>query len=230
MKMSQMPRITLDVALRNKIQIVVALFENLRCRKKNDEIWRLYEILKKEYREKYSTPSAALTILQPARKLYKAFGIEPTKTRPSSEALFRRVIRGKGVYQINSIVDCANYCSLKFLLPIGLYDADKVQGDILLSIGNERAGYEGIGKEWVNVEKRIALYDQQGPFGNPSSDSARTKITEITHRVIWVIFAPGDYPETRLRENTRIAIQLMTQFHAGGKATLLPVELSKPAE
>lgn len=230
MKMNSAPRITLDASLLNKIQIEAAFFENLRCREKNDAIWRLFEVLEKEYREKYPTPAAALTVLQPARKLYRAFGIEPTKIRPSSEALFRRVIRGKGLYRINSIVDCANYCSLKFLLPIGLYDADKVQGDICLSLGSEGAGYVGIGKEWVNVENRIALYDEIGPFGNPSSDSARTKIAENTRRVLLMLFAPHDYPGGRLRQNLVIAVKLMTQFHPGGLAVHLPAATIEPGE
>ena len=114
---------------------------------------------------------------QPARKLYRAIGVDPTRTRPSSEALQRRVQKGQPFPRVNALVDGINFCSLTLMLPFGGYDASAIDGDIALRLGADGEGYEGIGKPWVNVGGRYTLADTQGPFGNPTSDSFRTRIT-----------------------------------------------------
>ena len=69
------------------------------------------------------------------RTMYKRIGLDPTKTRPSSEALLRRVRKGDPLPRINSLVDVCNWCSVEFQLPYGLYDAAHVEGDITLRLG-----------------------------------------------------------------------------------------------
>jgi DNA/RNA-binding domain of Phe-tRNA-synthetase-like protein len=122
--------------------------------------------------------------------MYRRFGLDPTKTRPSSEALLRRVRRGEGLPRINSVVDVCNWCSLETQLPFGLYDVDRIEGDVVLRLGAAGEGYEGIRKDRVNVAGRLTLADERGPFGNPTSDSARTMVTLETRRALFVIFAP----------------------------------------
>jgi DNA/RNA-binding domain of Phe-tRNA-synthetase-like protein len=80
------------------------------------------------------------------RTMYKRVGIDPTKTRPSSEALLRRVRKGDPLPRINSMVDICNWCSFEFQLPYGLYDAAKIQGDVTLRIGREGESYPGMRK------------------------------------------------------------------------------------
>src|SRR5437762_2245954 len=126
------------------------------------------------------------------RTMYKRVGIDPTKTRPSSEALLRRVRKGDTLPRINSIVDVCNWCSFEFQLPYGLYDAAHIEGDVTLRIGREGESYPGIRKDDVNVGGRIALVDTAGPFGNPTSDSARTMVTTETKRALLVVFAPRE--------------------------------------
>ena len=124
------------------------------------------------------------------RSLYRRFGIDPTKTRPSSEALLRRARRGQPWPAINSLVDVCNACSLAAQLPFGLYDADRIAGDIVLRRGLPDEEYEGIRKAMVHLAGRPALFDNVGPFGNPTSDSARTMVTTETVRALVVVFAP----------------------------------------
>jgi DNA/RNA-binding domain of Phe-tRNA-synthetase-like protein len=132
------------------------------------------------------------------RTMYKRVGLDPTKTRPSSEALLRRVRRGDSLPRINSMVDVCNWCSLEFQLPYGLYDAAHIAGDVELRIGRDGESYPGIRKDDVNVGGRITLADATGPFGNPTSDSARTMVTTATARALLVIFAPREVDERRL--------------------------------
>jgi DNA/RNA-binding domain of Phe-tRNA-synthetase-like protein len=134
------------------------------------------------------------------RTMYKRIGLDPTKTRPSSEALLRRVRKGDALPRINSMVDVCNWCSLEFQLPYGLYDADHVEGGVELRRGRNGEAYAGIRKDEVHVANRITLADGVGPFGNPTSDSARTMVTPSTRNALVVVFAPHDYPSTRLRD------------------------------
>jgi len=124
------------------------------------------------------------------RSMYKAVGLDPTKTRPSSEALLRRVRRGDELPRINSLVDVINWCSVESQLPFGLYDCDRISGEVTLRIGRPGEEYAGIRKDSVHVAGRLTLADDIGPFGNPTSDSARTMVTPATRRALVVIFAP----------------------------------------
>ena len=127
----------------------------------------------------------------PARALYRRFGIDPTRVRPSSEALLRRLKKGEPLPRINSLVDVANALSVQLQVPVGLYDLAKVRGDeLVVRLGAEGESYTGIGKERVNVAGRICVADAEGPCGNPSSDSARTMITTDTERAAWIYFLP----------------------------------------
>ena len=124
-----------------------------------------------------------------ARDLYKQFGLDPTRVRPSSEALLRRLKKGEGLPRVNSLVDVANAMSVQLQVPVGLYDLDKVKGEeLVLRLGKEGEGYEGIRKERVNVAGRICVADADGPCGNPSADAARTMITTATERAAWIYF------------------------------------------
>jgi DNA/RNA-binding domain of Phe-tRNA-synthetase-like protein len=125
------------------------------------------------------------------RTMYKQVGLDPTKTRPSSEALLRRVKRGDELPRINSLVDVINWCSVETQLPFGLYDLDHVRGPVVLRLGLDDEGYAGIRKDTVRVGGRMTLADDLGPFGNPTSDSARTMVTPATTRALVVIFAPA---------------------------------------
>ncbi len=126
-----------------------------------------------------------------ARLLFRRFGTDPTRQRPSSEALLRRLKKGEALPRINSLVDVANALSVQLQVPVGLYDLGKVKGDeLVLRLGRPGESYEGIGKELVNVAGRICVADAEGACGNPSADSARTMITTSTEEAAWIYFLP----------------------------------------
>lgn len=134
------------------------------------------------------------------REMYRRLHMDPHHTRPSSEALLRRVLRGQELPRINCIVDAANLWSLLRLCPIGLYDADRVEPPISLRLGSEGEGYVGIGRPWVNVEGRPVLVDALGGFGNPTADSARASVKSQTTAILAVVFQPVDYPPKEVDE------------------------------
>ena len=146
------------------------------------------------------------------RTMYKRVGIDPTKRRPSSEALLRRVLKGEALPRINSMVDVCNWCSLEFQAPYGLYDAAHIQGDVVLRRGLAGESYPGIRKDEVHVEGRITLADALGPFGNPTSDSARTMVTTATTSALVVVFAPWELAPGRLERILDVTASRMSEF------------------
>jgi DNA/RNA-binding domain of Phe-tRNA-synthetase-like protein len=150
-----------------------------------------------------------------ARRLYSSVGLDPTKYRPSSESLLRRAIKGESLYQINTLVDAINWCSLDFLLPIGLYDLDCVEGSVTLRLGMAGEAYDGINKGIVRVTDRLTAVDDKGPFGSPTSDSLRTSITVETKNAIALIYAPADFPGEDLAEDVEIMAERVQTWCGG---------------
>lgn len=210
-----MPIISVTDALAGKIRLGVFQTENLTATGTSPALEEDLAALCDRVAQTYREPAEAAQLLQPARELYRAIGLDPTKRRPSSEALIRRVIRGTGLYRINRVVDTCNLCSIDFALSIGLYDNAVVAWPATLRLGVEGEGYRGLGKDHVNVAGRWTLADGAGPFGNPSADSWRTRIREETRAATFVIFAPAAYPEEKLREHLDAASERMHRYAEG---------------
>jgi len=162
--------------------------------------------------------AGAVAGFEAARALYRAFGIDPTRTRPSSEALLRRVRRGEPLPRINTAVDVCNWCSLEVQLPYGLYDADALEPPVELRRGRPGEEYAGIRKEAVHLDGRLALFDRRGPFGNPTSDSARTMTTSHTRAVLAVVFAPRTVTRERMGQVLDMTAARLAEY-AGGRET-----------
>ena len=160
----------------------------------NPAVWTETEELTERLHRQYTDRTPAdIDGLREARRLYRSFAMDPTRHRPSSEALLRRVMRGKSLYRISNAVDVCNLASLSFLLPIGMYDLDRVEADINVRVGRTAEQYPGIRKAEVHLAGRLGLFDAAGGFGSPTSDSARTAVTSATTRLLAVIMATAAY-------------------------------------
>ena len=166
-----------------------------------------------ESRVRLSPPAESAAV----RTMYKKVGIDPTKTRPSNEALLRRVRKGDTIPRINSAVDIVNWCSLEFQLPYGLYDASKIDGPVTMRLGREGEKYAGIRKDDVNVGGRIALSDEAGAFGNPTSDSKRTMVTPETTELLIVIYAPIEIPKSQVERVMKVTGERFQQICGGSE-------------
>ena len=167
-----------------------------------------------EARVRISPPAESATV----RTMYKKVGIDPTKTRPSNEALLRRVRKGDTIPRINSAVDIVNWCSLEFQLPYGLYDASKIQGSVVMRLGLDGEKYAGIRKDDVNVGGRITVADDVGPFGNPTSDSARTMVTPETTELLVVVYGPVEVAKPQLLRVLQVTGERLALI-VGGRET-----------
>lgn len=197
--MSAAMDVTIAPELAGRVHLGLLVLEGVTVREADEALAAEIEAYARTLRERYAqVKSGDVPGAEDARVLYKALGIDPTKTRPSNEALVRRVLKGEALYRVNTLVDALNLCSLREQLPFGLYDLDQVAPPVVLRRGAAGESYEGIRKAAVNVEGRPVLADARGPFGNPTSDSARTMITTATRRALVVAYAPAGYARARL--------------------------------
>jgi DNA/RNA-binding domain of Phe-tRNA-synthetase-like protein len=154
------------------------------------------------------------------RAMFRAWGVDPSKYRPSSEALLRRVLQGKGLYRVLNVVDIGNLGSIETGWPYGCYDRSRIHSTVTFRRGKADESYEGIGKRIWHLGGRPVLADPEGPFGSPISDSTRSMITEAARDMVAVIYAPSnsspqalDSALTRLRERlARYAGAAATRF------------------
>jgi DNA/RNA-binding domain of Phe-tRNA-synthetase-like protein len=203
-----------DVA--GRVRIGLLTLEGVSVRERDDALEAEVGRVCASFRERYGTGlSSEVPGAADARTLYKALGIDPTKTRPSNEALLRRALKGEALYRINTLVDALNLVSLREQLPFGLYDLEQVRPPVVLRKGAPGEAYEGIRKGTVNVEGRPTLVDATGPFGNPSSDSLRTSITLATRVALVVAYAPAGYPIGRLDGVLDATSETLTRFCGG---------------
>ncbi|MBW8333675.1 MAG: hypothetical protein K0M40_16745 [Prolixibacteraceae bacterium] len=151
-----------------------------------------------------------ISVIDAARKAYKACGKDPARYRLSAEALLRRVVSGKELYQINNVVDQLNLVSITSGFSIGGYDAAKIQGDISFGIGLAGEPYQGIGRGELNIEGLPVFRDSLGAFGTPTSDSQRSEVSGQTSRFLMILIDFGG--DDQLETAKQMAISLLKKY------------------
>lgn len=127
-----------------------------------------------------------------SRAAYKAFGKDPSRYRVSSEALIRRIGQGKGLYEVNTVVDVNNLISIESGFSVGSYDTARIDDTLVFRVGRPGETYKGIGKEEINIEALPVLADKAGAIGSSTSDSERAMITEDAKEVLTLIYSFSD--------------------------------------
>lgn len=144
----------------------------------DEELWETINDELKSLQQHYSIPDInKIPIIKATREAYKKCGKDPNRYRPSSESLCRRIVSGKGLYQISTGVDVINLISFKTGYSIGAFDAKKIKGDLCYGIGQKDEEYHGIGRGLLNIEGLPILRDEKGGIGTPTSDEERTKLS-----------------------------------------------------
>ncbi|WP_232698905.1 B3/B4 domain-containing protein [Brevibacillus daliensis] len=149
------------------------------------------------------------------RKAFKKLGTDPSRYRPSSEALLRRLLQGNSFHFVNSAVDINNFLSITHAFPYGLYDLSQINGPVNCRIGTEADSYDGLNGREVHMANKLVLSDQQGAFGSPIVDSTRTCVTESSKDLLQIIFFP---PGISLNERDKIVgstARMMSEINGG---------------
>ena len=151
----------------------------------NQELWEEINHESLRLREKtIMTDIKKNPIIEATRQAYKKCGKDPNRYRPSSEALCRRIVSGKELYQISTGVDVINLLSFRSGYSIGAFDADNIVGDLTYGIGKEKEAYTGIGRGPLNIAGLPILRDAKGGIGTPTSDEERTKLNLNTRKLL----------------------------------------------
>lgn len=185
------------------------------------ELWDEINALCQEYRNRFTTVSIKeMAAIEATRRVYRACGKDPSRYRPAAEALIRRVVQGKELYQIDTLVDLINLASMKYGYSIGGFDADKFVGDTLtLGVGEAGEPYEGIGRGMLNIEGLPVYRDQKGGVGTPTSDNERTKIDITTTHVLILVNGYDGNKET-VGDNAEFLKSLLERYAAASDVTI----------
>ena len=179
----------------------------------SDKLWDEIHKWEEHFRATLTTDSLKeIPSIAATRSVYKKCGKDPSRYRPASEQLIRRMLQGKEFYEIDTLVDLVNLASIVYGYSIGGFDASKFEGDTLtLGIGREGEPYEGIGRGLINIAGLPVYRDAKGGVGTPTSDNERTKMTLSTQHLV-VLINGYDGNEERVRQNAEFIQNLLRQY------------------
>jgi DNA/RNA-binding domain of Phe-tRNA-synthetase-like protein len=196
------------------LRVVLVEFSNLEIFSSSNELDTEFSNAVRETLDGFTLDNLSTDkSVRSVRELFKLFGTDPTKWRPSSEAIIRRILKDKTLFRINSLVDINNIISIRYRLPIGLYDLDKVKGRIRLGIGREGLSFVGLTGREYNTHGKPVVMDDLGVIGSPIVDSERTKITAGTSNVLAIIFSSKNEPFTHSLNAGKDFADLASRFH-----------------
>ena len=166
----------------------------VKVEKKNPDMWNYLkkDVFKKTKEAMFDYGVNEIPNVKESRAAYKAFGKDPSRYRVSSEALIRRIGQGKGLYEVNTVVDVNNLISIESGFSVGSYDTARIDDTLVFRVGRPGETYKGIGKEEINIEALPVLADKAGAIGSSTSDSERAMITEDAKEVLTLIYSFSD--------------------------------------
>lgn len=157
----------------------------IKVRESNELLWKEISLESSKISEQYSLGDVSkIDNIKASREAYKKLGKDPSRYRVSSESLVRRIVKGNELYKVNNIVDINNLISIYSFNPVCAYDLDKIDSDIVFTVGDEGDSYEGIGRGQINLSNMPVFKDSKGNFGSTTSDSVRAMVTENTERLL----------------------------------------------
>jgi DNA/RNA-binding domain of Phe-tRNA-synthetase-like protein len=209
------------------VKLGVLEADGLRVAPAGDALAQLMdEVCNRKLREFTVETLAEAPTTRAVRAMFRAWDMDPSKYRPSSEALLRRVVQGKGLYRVSNVVDVGNLTSIEAGWPLGCYDRARIRAPIVFRHGAPDEKYEGIGKRIWHLQGRPVLADPNGPFGSPISDSTRSMITESARDVLVVIYVPFGSPHASIESAMSRLGERLSQF-AGATAVRSTVQPSR---
>lgn len=149
------------------------------------------------------------------RSIFKSTGKDPNRYRHSAESLYRRVKKQNYLQSVNSATDLNNFFSLEYQIPLGIYDTDKLEGNVIITIGNEEEEYIGLNGRPNSLHNLIVSADENGPFGSPFVDSERTAVSESTKNALHIIYLRPTMDESEASKMVTSLMNMFTSIHGG---------------
>jgi len=202
-----------------ELTVLTRNIEGVKVEKRNAELEKFEDEIMKEGRKRYDLESLkdGLTF-RAYRDFFWGVGIDPTKNRPAAEALIRRVLGGRTIPRINTLVDAYNLASIKTEIALAAFDTDRLEGDLLMRFAEKGEEFLGIGMEKPMIlqggeivisddEKLVAIY--------PHRDADNTKITMETENVMLLVCGVPGIEEETLENAARVAVEYIIRFCDG---------------
>jgi DNA/RNA-binding domain of Phe-tRNA-synthetase-like protein len=203
------------------LNVLTHHIKGVHVQKRDNELENFKVEVMKQVREDYNLDSVKdHPTFRAYRDFFWSIKIDPTKIRPAAEALIRRIIAGKTLPRINTLVDAYNLASIKSRIALATFDADKLEGDLLMRFAEEGERFYGIGMEKPLIlkggeivvsdeEKLVAIY--------PYRDADNTKVTEKTENVTIVVCGVPGIPKRDLENASQVAVEYINRFCGGEK-------------
>jgi len=218
-------RLVIDRGLHSEFPGLAALLfaiNEVHVEKSSDDLEKFKAESCRKFRSSYSLETLKdVPALRAYRDFFWRVGIDPTKTRPASEALLRRVLQGKDLPRINTLVDSYNIASMETHVPLAVFDSAKVEGDMVMRMAVAGEKFHGIGMtaEETLTGKEVVVQDDRMLIAvYPYRDADFSKVMTETRDVsIMVCGVPG-IDLSRLDEAKRLSAEYITRF-CGGKVS-----------
>ena len=203
------------------LNVLTHHIKGVHVQKRDNELENFKVEVMRQIRDDYSLDSVKdHPTFRAYRDFFWSIKIDPTKIRPAAEALIRRIIAGKTLPRINTLVDAYNLASIKSRIALATFDADKLEGDLLMRFAEEGERFYGIGMEKPLIlkggeivvsdeEKLVAIY--------PYRDADNTKVTEKTENVTIVVCGVPGIPKRDLENASQVAVEYINRFCGGEK-------------
>ncbi|MFP3951029.1 MAG: B3/4 domain-containing protein [Candidatus Bathyarchaeia archaeon] len=212
----------IDTALSEKfpgLSAQLLRLENLHIKRRNQGLEELKEAVYSRIRERWSLDDlSSLPIFRAYRDFFWELGIDPTKTRPASEALIRRVLHGNRIPQINTLVDAYNLASMETAIPLAAFDQEMIQGELYMRGSKQGEAFLGIGmSEPIILEvDEIVVQDNDTLVAvYPYRDADKSKISTSTQKAVVMVCGVPGVSSGRLMEAGKVAVDYITRFCNG---------------
>jgi len=212
----------IDIQLKTSfpdLKVLTCEIKGVKVEKRNVKLEKFEDETMKHVRERYDLESLkdGLTF-RAYRDFFWKIGVDPTKIRPAAEALIRRVLGGKTIPHINTLVDAYNLASIKTEIALAAFDANKLKGELIMRFAEKGEEFLGIGMEKPmslkggeivvsDDEKLVAVY--------PHRDADDTKITEKTKNVMLLVCGVPGIGEETLQNAEQVALEHILRFCNG---------------
>lgn len=201
------------------LNILTSSIENVTVKRESDDLEKFKPEFISAIKSQYTLETLKdVPELRSYRDFFWKIGIDPTKTRPASEALIRRVIQGKPLPKINTLVDSYNLASMESRVPLAAFDSFQISPDLILRFSVKDEEFTGIGMKKPVLLKGNELVIESGDeliALYPHRDADKSKITLSTRNVLIVVCGvPGISSET-LKNAQKVAVEYVTRFCGG---------------
>ena len=203
--------LTIDQAIKQKLpHFTVIAYTMAVVNQTTDAVWKLLNEISHQYQTKYTISDVVnIPKIKQSRDGYKALGKDPRHTRLACESLLRRIIKKIGLYQLGDIIDLGNILSLLTMRSVCVVDLDRIVGNITIRLGEKEDQYTAIHRSSLNVEHLPVYQDEVSLFGNPTSDTMRTAITDQTTNILVMIIC---FNQTEILEDEALLIRLYQTY------------------